>query len=189
MLMQFKNAIQYADDQKCLNNKVMIESLGGSIFSAMEIGKIIRHKKMTTSYFINCTSACVLIFMAGEKRTIGTVVDKGMGFSQLTNQSGNCITPSSIQNDSEEMGVIKQVQQYVRMMLPKHGADFYIDSTMETHCGSVKLVWPDKLFEVGFVTQINMPFGLPDKMNQGALPVSPLQKKDGTAAPDSQDHS
>ena len=60
---------------------------------------------------------------------------------------------------------------------------------METHCGSVKLVWPDKLFEVGFVTQINMPFGLPDKMYQGALPVSPLQKKDGTAAPDSQDVS
>jgi hypothetical protein len=71
-LAEFKEAIESIENnnQKIVINAVQLNSFGGSISAAMQIGKIIRKKRLNTyiAEDARCESACIAILLGGVQR-------------------------------------------------------------------------------------------------------------------------
>jgi len=69
---------------------VHLESTGGYVFVARAMALIILEKKLATHVKAQCYSACTLVFMAGNKRTISTSARMGFHRYQINakNQQG-----------------------------------------------------------------------------------------------------
>jgi hypothetical protein len=72
MLEKFRLALVEVSTSRKASLHVDIDSPGGSIRPAMEIGRIVRQREMDVSVTpkMSCASACVLIFAAGVERDI-----------------------------------------------------------------------------------------------------------------------
>jgi hypothetical protein len=72
MLEKFRLALAEVPTSRKLALSVDIDSPGGSIRTAMEIGRIVRQREMDVSVTpkMSCASACVLVFAAGVERDI-----------------------------------------------------------------------------------------------------------------------
>ena len=60
---------------------------GGYIDEAMKAGAYIRRKELGTTLYINCDSACPLVFMAGVERLNWSPYPK-LGFHQIYTPDG-----------------------------------------------------------------------------------------------------
>lgn len=88
---------------------IALGSPGGAIYEAMRAGLLIRERKIETTQYADCFSACPLVFLGGVRRTIWDGTDK-MGFHQVS-QNGKAVPLSS------------EVYDHVRSYVSKMGAD------------------------------------------------------------------
>lgn len=175
MVAQVKNAIQYADSQNCALRDVWLFSLGGNEIPAMQIGEMIRSRGLTTRAGGYCLGGCVLIYMAGANRKGQSSGGQELGFSSPSNSTGNCISPFT--SNPSERALLSSMRQYVDQMLPKNAADLYWGAAMESGCGNYKRFNQDRLFEVGFTTEVTRGFGLPNHVYQGETSGTPKSNK------------
>ena len=78
MVIHLEGRIIYHDDNQFTqllgtqtNGLVLLDSIGGNLDSALEIGKLIRARGFTTVAKGDCKSACALIWLAGVERYVG----------------------------------------------------------------------------------------------------------------------
>lgn len=57
---------------------LIAQSPGGDLFAAHQIGRTIQTKNINTAILVNCESACVDVFIAGQERTIAADAKIGM---------------------------------------------------------------------------------------------------------------
>lgn len=152
----FKLASDDLDKRNCDEREVIIESNGGNVSSAIEMGRTIRAKGYTTSLAIGgeviCDSSCGLLFISGKRRFMG--LTKGatdlIGFHQTSflDKDGKrtCVDPSSNRNNN--------LKAYVMDMLNPTAAELFIKSAMETDCNDIKRLSTKELIDVGIATNI-----------------------------------
>ena len=77
---------------------VYLESAGGALVSAIEIGKLVRAQRHATAVLDGntCTSACALIWIAGSPRYLG--VDGRLGFHASYADDGGRLVETAVGN-------------------------------------------------------------------------------------------
>lgn len=85
MLEKFRLAIAEVPTSREVHRSVYIDSLGGDVRAAMEIGRIVRRREMGVNVIpeTSCASACVLVFAAGVDRDIYESPGKAVTFAML----------------------------------------------------------------------------------------------------------
>ena len=85
MLEKFHLAIAEVPTSREVHRSVYIDSLGGDVRAAMEIGRIVRRREMGVNVIpeTSCASACVLVFAAGVDRDIYESPGKAVTFAML----------------------------------------------------------------------------------------------------------
>ena len=87
---------------------VALGSGGGSVAEAIASGRLIRSKKLVTTVWNNCYSACPLVFLGGLNRYINSPYPS-LGFHQMSTSSGAISTSSyayiRVADYIREMGV------------------------------------------------------------------------------------
>jgi hypothetical protein len=66
---------------------IALGSGGGSVAEAIQAGRFIRSRGLTTTLWNNCYSACPLVFLGGIERTIWAPYPK-LGFHQIYTETG-----------------------------------------------------------------------------------------------------
>jgi ATP-dependent protease ClpP protease subunit len=148
----FKLASNNLDMRACSEREIILESNGGSLYSAFEIGRIIRARGYTTSLAIGgdaiCDSSCGILFIAGAKRLMSESKSEFLGFHQasVVDKDGKkkCIDPLDIRS--------KQILEYAMEMLPQSTATFFVNNIMETDCNNIKRLSSKELIDAGIVT-------------------------------------
>lgn len=75
--------------------EVALGSGGGSVRDALLAGLEIRKRRLSTTIYGNCFSACPLIFMGGEKRILWAS-PKRLGFHQIYTNGRNALPPDDL---------------------------------------------------------------------------------------------
>lgn len=135
----------------CSNYNIVLESLGGKLYPALTIGRLIRERGFTTSVKSNseCSSACTLLFIAGTGRNFSSG-DTRLGFHQaivIDTKTTYCITQAS--NDPS----IAEFRAYVYQMLQRESANYFIERSQGASCRLVEYVKRNELLKFGIVTQ------------------------------------
>ncbi|MEK1890374.1 MAG: hypothetical protein AAAB35_22995 [Phyllobacterium sp.] len=125
---------------------VALGSGGGLVWEAMEAGKEIRKRGLSTRLWNDCYSACPLVFIAGKTREIWSPYPR-LGFHQIS-FPGLGVTASDemykkeiykkIAEYAEGMGVNSEA--LVNFMLQAQPSDFYYPD-LETVCDAKLATW------------------------------------------------
>lgn len=70
----FQAIVEQAD----VRGLVITQSPGGDLLAAHQIGRAIKRNRMNTLVLVNCISACVDIFVAGQNREMTDVAELGL---------------------------------------------------------------------------------------------------------------
>ena len=71
-------AFQALLEQADVEGLVIAQSPGGDLLAAHQIGRAIKARKINTVVLVNCISACVDIFIAGEVREMTDIAELGL---------------------------------------------------------------------------------------------------------------
>jgi membrane-bound ClpP family serine protease len=71
-------AFQALLEQADVEGLVIAQSPGGDLLAAHQIGRAIKARKINTVVLVNCISACVDVFIAGEVREMTDVAELGL---------------------------------------------------------------------------------------------------------------
>ena len=71
--------------------EVLLGSGGGSVRDAIMAGREIRKRRLDTTLFGNCYSACPLVFAGGNNRTVWASVRHDFGFHQVSLSDGAAV--------------------------------------------------------------------------------------------------
>jgi uncharacterized protein YceK len=152
------SAIDKLDSMECKNKIVILNSPGGSVSKAMELGRKIRDKKITTLFDSVkadqiCASACTLMFIGGFNRVAIKssipFLTTGMGFHQWSKsaEDSNC--------DQTET-TLKTLTEYANKMLSSNGASNFIEMTLKTGCNDIANYSPIDLVRQEIATANNL---------------------------------
>lgn len=139
----------------CTDRIVLLQSHGGNVSAAMNIGEHIRHHHMMTHIHGVCDSACGLIFISGIKRTVslGTTSEPEteLGFHQLKPAMGlqQCLNENQI-----NPFLLSEIKFYLRTMLPKESADAYYSEMMGAPCKGMEYLNAHFLLDKGIATSV-----------------------------------
>lgn len=149
----FKLALDNFKSRKCESKWVSLNSPGGSVSAAIQIGNLIRDNGLNTSLFADggeCSSSCGIIFISGVRREVnqGLIGGGNIGFHQIsvTDSAGN---KKCLQNPSPAYTAL---EQYASRMLPKRGAESFVKMVGSTSCHEIQKYRYGTLFDAGIVT-------------------------------------
>lgn len=150
----FKKAAEDFDKRKCETRWVLLNSPGGNVKAAMDIGYLIRSRGYNTSLYLaggKCASACGLLFIAGVQRAIPSEIflkDSLIGFHQIS-KIGRDGKKICIPADHVTSSIFLF---FAKEMLPNAAAEIFHQYAMETDCSDITFVGPQKLIDVGIAT-------------------------------------
>jgi len=139
----------------CADRIVLLQSHGGNVSAAMNIGQKIRKYQIMTHIHGVCDSACGLIFIGGVRRTVslGTASEPEgeLGFHQLKPALGlqQCLNEKHI-----NPFLLSEIKSYLRTMLPKEGADAYYSEMMGSPCKGMEYLNAHFLLDKGIATSV-----------------------------------
>jgi hypothetical protein len=124
-LAEFKEAIESIENnnQRIVINAVQLNSFGGSISTAIQIGKIIREKRLNTyiAEDARCESACIAILLGGVQRyPFGKVGVHRVTYDQDIDDD------SRVAKDIDDS--LKMTSDYIKSM----GISLMLDDAMNT---------------------------------------------------------
>lgn len=70
----FQEVVRQAD----VEGLVIAQSPGGDLLASHQIGRTIKARKMNTLVLVSCISACVDVFVAGQRREMTDIAELGM---------------------------------------------------------------------------------------------------------------
>jgi hypothetical protein len=69
---------QAVTEQADVEGLVILQSRGGNLLASHQIGRMIKSQRMNTAVIVSCISACVDIFIAGQKREMTEIAELGL---------------------------------------------------------------------------------------------------------------
>jgi ATP-dependent protease ClpP protease subunit len=149
----FLVAANNAIEMNCKKTIVVLDSFGGEVDAAIDIGIAVRKNQFNTLFDarqgsnVICASACTLIFIAGVSRVVTENVfqfsSAKMGFHQwqpINNTAGDC---------SDQGRMRKRLTRYTEVMLSKSAASKFIELTLGVDCNQILRVTPEDLVNFG----------------------------------------
>lgn len=152
----FRLAHNDIQSRKCGENWIFLQSPGGSVSAAIEIGKIIRNYQYNTTLekgMGNCSSACGILFISGVKRELPVPLLEGkLGFHQpavIRNGKKVCQPESSVASNA--------ILNYATSVLSLSAAKAFHERVMATECTGIKSYPYAELVSAGIATKIGGP--------------------------------
>jgi hypothetical protein len=153
MVGAFKLALDDFKSRKCERQWITLNSPGGSVSAAIEIGNLIRDNGLNTQLLADggvCSSACGIIFIAGVRREVnqGLIGGGNIGFHQIsvTDSAGN---KKCLQNPSPAYTTL---ERYANRMLSQKGAETFVKMVGATSCHQIQQYTYMMLLDAGIVT-------------------------------------
>ena len=152
----FRLAASDVESRACKEKWVILQSPGGVIAPAFEIGRTIRDKGYNTTLekgLGNCSSACGLIFISGVKRELPFPLMAGsLGFHQpsIVRAGKRVCQPESSTASSA-------ILKFALSMLNEQAAKSFHEKVMATDCSRIRSYSYAEIVEIGIATAIGGP--------------------------------
>jgi hypothetical protein len=153
MINAFNLASNDFKQRKCSTKWVLLNSPGGDIASALQIGESIRKQGFNTALKNeggSCASACTILFIGGVQRALddSSLVSTRLAFHQISRRDSTnqkiCVPMNS--------QVYKNVSRYAETMIPSAGAQLFLSLTQETDCNKLTPYTYSQLKGTGIIT-------------------------------------
>jgi ATP-dependent protease ClpP protease subunit len=143
----FRDAATKADAVNCRKPWILLlESPGGLVDQAIDLGALVRAQKLRTVARYGCASACSLIFLAGAERVLwGSRA--AIGFHQPSSASDRRCDEYGI-----SLGMYR-IKEYLRDTAPSN-ADRLIELVAGTSCKSIDWIRGKRALDLGIATSI-----------------------------------
>ncbi|NMF87681.1 hypothetical protein [Aromatoleum petrolei] len=148
------SALRLASDalakRSCRGKAVTLDVADGSVGAAITVGSMLRNRGFNTRVApgSTCHTLCLLVFVAGSQREVGT--NARLGFSQIPPDEdfgrANCDT----ELDNRQM---LNLARYLRAMLPGLTADYMLQQIRATDCRSVRPLPASDAVTAGLATK------------------------------------
>jgi hypothetical protein len=143
-ISRFDDVIQKSTELGCANPWLLLESPGGLLFDALDLGLKVRRAGFRTIARASCASACALIFLGGTERTlVGS--DARIGFHQPAR--GGVCDPTTYTSAAHE------TSEYLRSVIPAH-ADEILNIAMKTSCKDIEWISGQRAVSLGIATSL-----------------------------------
>jgi len=143
----FRSVIAKAAAAGCDRPWLLLESPGGLLFDALDLGVELHRAGFRTIARNACASACSLLFMAGSERVL---VGSGarIGLHQSARRRGNdrVCDPTTYSSASRE------IAGYLKAVLPEH-ADDLMKIILDTPCDTITWVTGQRALDLGIATR------------------------------------
>ena len=142
----FYERFREALDENPLVTKVALGSAGGNVMGALLSGIEIRKRGLSTTLYGPCYSACPLVFMGGETRTIWMGPGPHLGFHRVYTRSGEVPLDDEvythISNYLLNMGVDPRP---VLGWMMRAGADDMHEPSLDEFCAPKVATWVQRV--------------------------------------------
>ena len=162
---RFQEVVETARKASCGDPWLLLESPGGLLYDAIDIGREIRDAHFRTIARAGCASACALIFMAGVQRTLVGPNAK-IGLHQGAWVQGGTRTCDS----TSYTYTSRDLARFVKAMVPDH-AEAITTLIRETSCNSIRWLRGQRAIELGIATTLEPPLPLQGVARRAGVPI------------------
>lgn len=147
---RFRDVLQRGTSNGCVDPLLLLESPGGVLFDALDLGYEIRRAGFRTVTRAACASACSMIFLAGRERAL-VGPRAAIGLHQPARSGGGYRVCDPTTYSSAARGV----SSYIKAMIPAH-AEEVIKLALETPCDKIEWVYGQRALELGIATRLDV---------------------------------
>ena len=134
LINAFDEVMKKADHSGCSSYQLELNSGGGNLAVALDLGNIIKMRKMTTIALNRCKSSCIYLFISGEQRIASKHTVFGMHKGKNT-KSQECATPNTVSKD--DPSYFTDLQEYVVKRLGKKAGAFFVAKENVAGCNEM----------------------------------------------------
>jgi hypothetical protein len=145
---QFDDVVRKAEGLGCTNPSLLLESPGGLLFEALDLGIKIRRSGFRTISRSVCASACAMIFLGGSERTL---VGSGarIGLHQPSIDRGRSRTCDTTTYTS----AAREMSDYLKSVIPEK-ADQVVELVRQTPCDKIEWIYGQRALALGIATRL-----------------------------------
>ena len=144
----FDDVIRKAATAGCNNPWLLLESPGGLLFDALDLGILVRRAGFRTVARSACASACAMIFMGGRERLL--VGSKArIGLHQPSRGAGR----NRVCDPTTYTSVAHETLEYLKSVIPAQ-ADQVMDVIMRTSCENIEWIYGQRAVNLGVATMV-----------------------------------
>jgi ATP-dependent protease ClpP protease subunit len=147
----FKDILKKPENDRCKSYKLNLNSGGGNLGIAMEIGDIVLSKRMTTIVLDKCKSACMYLFISGHTRIASKYSILGLHQS-IDIKSKACSTPEK--NNQDNSDYFKTLEHYVDIRLGAKTGKFFMYKDNVASCKEMLHVDNEEFLQKGIITEL-----------------------------------
>lgn len=147
----FKDVLKKPENDRCKSYKLSLNSGGGNLGIAMEIGDIVLSTKMTTIALDKCKSACMYLFISGHTRIAYKYSILGMHQS-IDIKSKACSLPEKDKKDNPNY--FKVLEHYVDIRLGTKAGKFFRYKDNVASCKEMLHVDNEEFLLKGIITEL-----------------------------------
>jgi hypothetical protein len=140
----FDDVIRKAEDLGCSNPWLLLESPGGLLFEALDLGTKVRHAGYRTTARSACASACAIIFLGGTERML---VGSGAKIGLHQPARGDVCDPTTYTSAARDMS------EYLKSVIPAE-ADEIMNLIMQTSCKDIEWIYGQRALSLGIATKL-----------------------------------
>jgi ATP-dependent protease ClpP protease subunit len=145
---RFDDVIRRGASLGCSNPLLLLESPGGLVFDALDLGIEIRHAGFRTVTRSACASACALIFLGGTERILVGSLAK-IGLHQPARGDG----PNRVCDPTTYTSVAHDMASYLKSVIPEH-ADEVMSLMMQTSCTDIQWIFGQRALDMDIATRV-----------------------------------
>ena len=151
LINAFDEVMKKADHSGCSSYELELNSGGGNLAVALDLGNIIKMRKMTTIALNRCKSGCVYLFISGEHRIASKHTVFGMHKGRNT-KSGECATPKTVSKD--DPSYFTDLQEYVVKRLGGRAGKFFVAKENVASCNEMLQIDNEEFLKEGIITEL-----------------------------------
>ena len=151
LINAFDEVMKKADHSGCSSYELELNSGGGNLAVALDLGNIIKMRKMTTVALNRCKSGCVYLFISGEKRIASKHTVFGMHKGRNT-KSGECATPNTVSKD--DPSYFTDLQEYVVKRLGQKAGEFFTAKDNVASCNEMLQIDNEEFLKEGIINKL-----------------------------------
>lgn len=145
---EFHEVIRRGAGLGCSNPFLLLESPGGLVFDALDLGIEIRRAGFRTITRSVCASACAIVFLGGTERLlVGSLAKIGVHQPAIVGGSGRRCDPTMYTSAARDTSA------YLKSVIPAH-ADEVMTLMMQTSCDDIEWIYGQRALDLGVATEL-----------------------------------
>lgn len=147
---RFDDVIQRSASLGCSNPFLLLESPGGLLFDALDLGIEIRRAGFRTITRSACASACAFIFLGGTERIlVGSLAKIGI------HQPARGVGPNRRCDPTTYTSAAHDMSAYLKSVIPTH-ADQVMTLMMQTSCNDIEWIYGQRALDMDIATGVEL---------------------------------